>query len=256
MNLSQCSLKTLFLILLLIQLLAPIRPAYAAETIVLVGSRDTKESFHGRWLTLIYDEVFKRLGHKWVYEGYASPRASSMSDSGEVDGEINRVSHYGSGHPNVIRVEESHFPTALVAYAITPGIKLNSWEDLRNTDYYIEYRRGTKIVKDGLEGKVQKEYLSTITQSKQGLQRLMTGRTDIYIDVEDLVIEKLLGFDHSKYDTESVYKAGYLAKDHLHLYLHKKRASLVKKISRVLRELKQEGLIEEFKRMALPTNEM
>ena len=200
---------------------------------------------------MIYTEVFQRLGYELEYKAYSSARASAMSDAGAVDGEINRVSGYQTAHPNLLRVEESHFPTKLVAFAVKPEINLKGWNSLKNTEYRVEYRRGTKIVKEGLTPNVAPRYLSTVATSEQGLKKLIMGRTDLYIDVEDLITEKLGNFDPIKFDSSSVYKAGIMAEDTLHVFLYKTKAALVPKISEVLKMMKDEGLIEQYKQIAL-----
>lgn len=225
-------------------------PGHAAEPIVLVGSQDTKNSFHGRWLTLIYTEVFKRLGYDLQYHGYPSARASRMSDAGLFDGEINRVAAYQAAHPNLIRLETSHFTTTLAAYAVKPGIQLEGWESFKDTDYLVEYRRGTKIVEVGLTPFVLPGNLSEITTTEQGLKRLILDRTDIYVDVVDTVTGVLKELNSDKYDPSSVYQAGIMAKTTLHLYLHKKHAALVPKVNETLKAIKKEGLVAQYQQRA------
>lgn len=228
---------------------------YSAEQLTLVGSRDTKESMHGRWLLLIYGELFQRIGLDWSYEAYSSARASVLSDSGEADGEINRVSGYNNTHPNLTRVNEPHFPTRLVAYAIQPGIILDGWSSLENSSYRVEYRRGTKIVRDGLTSIIAPTHLSTVVTAQQGLKKLISNRSDIYIDVEDLVIEVLLKLDNEKFDSSQVYNAGTMAEDSLHMFLHKNRATLIPKITQTLKDLKNEGLVELYRKSVMQTNQ-
>ena len=57
------------------------------KTIILVGSKSTKNSFYGKWLTLIYTDAFKQLGYTLKYKSYPAKRASLLSDNGKVDGE-------------------------------------------------------------------------------------------------------------------------------------------------------------------------
>lgn len=236
------------LIISIIVLASSIAPS--VDKLILVGSKDTKESMHGRWLTLIYTEVFKRIGIEWSYEAYSSARASALSDSGEADGEINRVSGYNSTHPNLLRVEESHFPTRIVAYVVQPDITLKSWSSLQDTSYNVEYRRGTKIVRDGLTPVVPPEHLSSVNSTEQGLKKLLSNRTDVYIDVEDIVTEVLVSLDEKEFDTSRISQAGLLAEDSLHMFLHKNNAFLLPAVSQTLKELKDEGLVEQYRKKA------
>lgn len=223
----------------------------ASQTIVLSGSYDTKNSIHGRWLALIYTEVFHRLGYGFEYHGYPSALSSRMSDEGRVDGEINRVSVYQKAHPNVIRVDEPHFLTTLAAYAVKPGISVDGWESLKNTNFRVEYRQGTRIVEIGLTPVVKAKNLTTITKTEQGLKRLISGRIDLFIDVKAIVQENLDRLDPVRFDPSPVYLAGIMVQDTLHLYLHKKKADLVPKVNRILRTMKQQGLIEHYRQIAI-----
>lgn len=235
----------------LLMLLFAISESSSAEKLILVGAKDTKESFHGRWLTLIYNEVFQRMGLNWEYQAHSSARSSELSDSGIADGEINRVSGYNTTHPNLLRVEESHFPTRVVAYTTLSDIRLTGWNSLKNTHYNVEYRRGTKIVKDGLDNTVPQSNLSSVLTAQQGLKKLIAGRTDIYIDVESLIEDELFRLEQLKLDVSIVYNAGLMAEDSLHMFLHKSRADLIPAVSKILKSMKQENLIEQYREMAL-----
>lgn len=223
----------------------------AADKIIVVGSEDIKDTFEGKWLRLIYTEVFRRLGYELQYDGYPTMRASAMSDAGEVDGEIERVFTYSERHPNLIRVDESHFSTTIVAYAVKPGIELTGWDSLKNTDYTVDYRRGVTVVERGLTTVVKPENLSTITTTEQGLKKLIVGRIDLYVDVENLVTDKLRTINPAEFDTSAIYKAGIMEETTLHMFLHKKNAALVPKVADVLKAMKQEGLVDRYKEIAL-----
>ncbi len=158
---------------------------------------------------------------------------------------------YQDAHPNMIRVEESHFNTTLAAYATTPGIELDGWDSLKHTIYAVEYRRGTRIAEAGLTGVVAPDHLTTITLTEQGLKRLITGRIDVYVDVEVIVTETLKRLDPMAFDSSRVYRAGIMAQDTLHAYLHQKHRTLAPKVSEVLKTMKQAGLVDQYRQRAL-----
>ena len=224
----------------------------AEKKIILVGTQDTKDSYVGIWLDMIYTEVFRRIGYQLEYEGYPAARAVAMSDRGEVDGDIHRGYGYNNeGHPNLIRVEEPHFSVAFTAYAVKPGIRLEGWDSLRNTDYKVEYRRGIVKIGNMLSQIIKESNLSDITTVQQGLKKLILGRTDIYIDVDKNVIEAIRKLDPVKFNPSAVYEAGIMETMTSHAFLHKKNADIVPKIDETLKLMKQEGLIEKYKIIAL-----
>jgi hypothetical protein len=225
-------------------------PSVAAEKIVLVGSEDTKTSFTGRWLNLIYTEVFRRLGYEFHYEGYPNERANVMAEDGDVDGEIQRAASYEKITKNLLKVEEPSFSVIVAAYAVTPGIVLHGWESLKETTYVVEYRRGSKVAENALPAVVTPENLSVISTVEQGLKKLIAGRTDIFIEQELVVAETLKTLDPEEFAPSSVYQAGIMWTGASHVYLHKRHAALLPKIAEVLKAMKQEGVIEHYKDIA------
>jgi hypothetical protein len=226
-------------------------PNNAREKIVLVSSQDTRNSFYGRWLSLIYTEAFRRLGYDFQYNTYPGARAPIMAENGTVDGEIHRADDYAKITKNLIKVEESPFSVLYGAYAVKLGIILNGWKSLENTDYKVEYRRGSKQPEGILAVIIKPENLSDIATTEQGLKKLITGRTDIYIDTVYVVIENLRRLDSTGFTASKVYLAGIMFKENSYVYMHKKHATLVPKIADVLRVMKKEGLIEQYKKIAL-----
>jgi len=220
-----------------------------AKTITLVGTQSTKKSFHGRWLDLIYTEVFRRLGFQLNYEGYLAKRASKISDTGQADGEIHRVYDYADKHPNVVRVEEPHFSIHFSAYAIDPSIHLNSWEDLVEKNYKIGYRSGVKKTESKLPAILSENKILSAHSTRQGLRQVMKGRSNAFIDVES-VIEDVLKND-TEFKNSKLHKVGVLEEITVHAYLHKKHKHLVTKVAEILKEMKQEGLIKKYKTLAL-----
>lgn len=223
----------------------------AREKIVLVSSHDTRNSFYGRWLFLIYTEAFRRLGYDFQYDGYPGARAPVMAENGDVDGEIYRSADYAKVTKNLIRVGEPHFLASYGAYAVKPGITLDGWKSLKKTDYRVEYRRGSKQPEAALTAIIKPENLSSITTAEQGLKKLIAGRTDVYVDTVYVVAETQSRLNSTGFPANKVYQAGIMVSENTYVYMHKKHSALVPKIAKVLKEMKQEGLIEHYKKIAL-----
>ncbi|MDE1463146.1 hypothetical protein [Spartinivicinus poritis] len=221
--------------------------AETKKIITLSGSIGTKNSFYGKWLTLIYTEAFKRLGYTLKYNGYPAKRSSQLSDQGIVDGEIHRVADYANKHPNLIRVEEPHFAIYFSAYGIDPNIKLDGWGSLKNNNYRIGYRRGVKRTESVLPTLLPPARLMISESSKQGLEQVAAGRTQVFIDVQQNITFQL---NKSQFQNVTFYRAGIMEKTPAHAFLHKKHKTLAPKLSVVLKKMRQEGLIEEYKAKA------
>jgi polar amino acid transport system substrate-binding protein len=85
---------------------------------------------------------------------------------------------------------------------------------------------------------------------EQGVQKLILGRIDIYIEHELVVAKALSKFDKGNFDPSSVHQVGIMWTGDSHVYLHKKNALLLPEIAEVLKSMKQEGLVERYRKMA------
>lgn len=228
-------------------LLATAPARAAAQQFVLAGTDDTKQSFYGAWLTLIYDEAFRRLGYDFVFQGFPAKRAAAMAESGQIDGEIQRVADYGQHHPNLVRVEESHFSMRYAAYAARPMAPLAGWRSLAGSTYRVEYRSGVTLCERALTDLVAPVRLSSVTSVPVGLRKLQRGRTDLFIDA-DRIVESYLAKD--EFRDAGLVKVGMMEEVAFYAFLHKRHALLAPALARVLRDMKGEGLIERFRLQA------
>ncbi len=218
----------------------------SSQEINLVGTNGTKNSSHGTLLTLIYTEAFKRLGYKLRYYSFPAKRASHLSDSGQVDGEIHRVANYGENHQNLIKVDESHFSINFSAYGIDTSVQLSGWDSLVDSSFIVGYRRGVQRCELILPMLLPKERLVIVNSTEQGLRQVLGGRSKIFIDVE-LLLNQLI--EKREFKKENLQKVGVMEKIDAHAFLHKRHVKLVPKLSSVLKEMKREGLINKYKSM-------
>ena len=208
----------------------------------------SENDYLGKWHRLVYTEIFKRLGIKIEFRYYPKKRVSIESDAGNVDGEAGRIAAYAALHPNLIRVEESLFYSKFAAFTAKDSIPQlkNGWESLKGTDYRVEHQRGTIICEDKLPKLVKKENLSDVTEISQGLKKLISGRTDIFIDEESgiLTLLRTPEFKQSK-----IHLIGVMEPVVHYPYLHKKHALLAPKMAEIIKAMKAEGLIEQYRIM-------
>ena len=227
---------------------------HSAQKIFLVGSLNPKEVVQIRWVVEVYGEVFRRLGYEFQYGIYPLPRLILMVNTGEADGEIQRPADYQKDHPNLIRVSEPHAVVRYTAYAVKPGIALHGWSSLKHTNYKVEYRRGISTAARELKSVVAPEHLSNITTTEQGLKKLISGRSDVFVDLAYSVTSALKQFNSASFDTSKVYQAGIMEEKPVFSYLHKKHADLVPKVAAMLKIMKQEGIIEKYRKIAFEEN--
>ena len=223
-------------------------PAPQADTFRLSINRPAGTPLY-RWVDLIYSEVFRRLNINMTVVYHPLKRASIETSAGKADGEPARIYEYGTLYPDLVRVEESVFPMTVAAYTTDISIgELNGWKSLKNTNYLVEYPRGMKICESNLTKVIKPEFLSTISETSPGLEKLIRKRTDIYIDDVNSVLPLL--HLHSSELQEKIHLAGIMEAVPLYMYVHKKHASLAPQLASILRELKAEGLIEQYHKIA------
>jgi len=241
---------TLFILLVTTSYHTPLHArGLNSSELVLVGSNDTKQSKNGRLLFLIYSEVAKRLDRKLVYRGYPAKRASMLSDKALVHGEIHRVPSYSDAHPSMIKVEEPHFSIEFYAYTYHKTLKLKGWNSLNNKGYSVGYRAGVKRSKAQLE-KLTLAELTKVPDNKTGLSMLGKHRYDVFVDVK----ESLENTIKTHPQDNLIYPAGIIEKLNTHAFVHKKYQYLAPKIAEILKQLKEEGLIDKYKKLSVEPN--
>ncbi len=214
-----------------------------AEKVTMVCTRP-EVSYFGKWLYLVFAEAFKRIDMELVFEHYPAKRCSYLAKEGLVDGDLCRIYSYNETYTNLLRVDESIATVRWVAFSKDTRLHMDKWEDFKGTDFKVDYRHGLLKVENKLSRFVRKENLSTVNEVNQGLKKLASGRSDIYVDVEETVKQYLVTDD---FRNSKIRNIGVLEEETLHAFLHEKNASFVPKLSSSLKEMKQEGLLHKYK---------
>ena len=197
---------------------------------------------------LMYAEISRRLGIPIELKYLPGKRSSLYSDKGVVDGEASRVSVYHKAHPNMVIVREPIAEVVFSAFAVKPSIRLNGWESLSHTDLRVEYIRGTLLPEQMLSGIVKKENLSVVGNRRQGLKKLVAGRTDVFIEPA-ILIRALLQLPEFK--ASGIYKAGDMQRVTIHAFLFNRHKALEPELSAAIKAVREEGLIKKFIQTAL-----
>ncbi len=225
------------------------------NTFIMAANRPEDSSRYKFW-NLVYTEIFRRLDINLEMTYFPMKRASTEADSGMVDGEVERIYDYAAAHPNLVRVEEFLSLDNINAYvAASSNIQgLNGWDSLTNTSYWVEYTRGSKIDRDNLTRVVDKERLSSITTALQGLKKLAANRIDVFVCSEPTAIPNLQDPKHGLQGR--IRKAGLMESVSLYMYVHKRHEALAPRISKIIKALKAEGLVEQYWNTAFKIGEV
>ncbi len=239
-----CVCFTLAFLLLILPHDAKAIDARSAKKVITLVTPKPISHPSGEYLHLIYSEAFSRMGIQFVYKQLPAARASVLSDSGVVDGELSRVYSYNDVHPNLIRVEEPHWTSEFIAIANDPTIQLTGWKSLLDTDYKVNYRLGIKGCEENLPKVVSPDRLEGVNSPASGLRKVLAGRADIFIGTTMDVLPVL---NAEEFKNSELREVGIMEQFTAHAFLHKKHKDLVPKLSETLRQLKREGIFEQFK---------
>lgn len=143
----------------------------------------------------------------------------------------------------MIRVKGPSFTIRYSAFAINSKISIDGWDSLRETEYYVEAIHGYYNAEKMLSHVVKPERLSYVTSVEQALKKLLSGRTDIFIHL-DQHVKKVLNTPAFK-DTR-ITELGVMQELETYPFLHKKHVHLAPKLAAVLQQMKAEGLFERY----------
>ncbi|MYM22122.1 hypothetical protein GTP46_05630 [Duganella sp. FT135W] len=215
----------------------------------LVGNGD---GFAARWLKLIYSDAFKQLGIELEIRAYPAARAAAESAADNVDGELARSFEYEDTHPNLIRVSEPTFYANTIAYATRSDIKLEpGYESLRDTSYRIEHRLGYPIMTRKLAAVVAPANLSEVRNAETGLRKLVLGRSDLYVDVEDTVTSLL---SWPEFRGVGIRPVAVMDRGPVHAYLNRRYAQLAPRLGAIIKKMRDSGQIERYRQQAMHQN--
>ncbi|WP_254303989.1 hypothetical protein [Shewanella sp. VB17] len=204
---------------------------------------DPNTNLYGKWADLIYTDAFSRLGIDFSYVVLPAIRASKMADLGRVDGEGGRIGTYVEQHPNLIRIDEPIVDGSLSAYAHNPAIKIQSWQDIQNSQYKVEYYRGMALAHQLLPKYVPQDRLTNSSTPGESLRKMLRDRIDIYID-SNLLTRELL--QTPEFIDKNIKMIAILETTSTYGYLHKRHSELAIKLADVFRQMKSEGKFKDY----------
>lgn len=234
--------------ILLIYLFSPlILFSYEKPEEITFATNHTKVNRGSFWLKAIYTEAFSRMGIKFNLIYLPGNRASTMAEAGLVDGELERVYSYQDIQNNLIRVKENSKVISFAAFSLDENINLGGWKSLKNYNYRVGYRLGTKLPEKMLPSLIKEENISATRDVYAAIAKLKMLRIDIYIDIEEFT-ERFKASEEFKNLDIKLHKVGIMQVVTAHAYLHKKHEALEPELSKTLYNMKKEGFFDKYKK--------
>jgi len=222
-------------------------PSSRAQDKIVMATFVDKDSYAGHLLDLIYRDAFRQLHIELELRSYPAMRASVETAAGNADGEISRSYEYGPMHPELVRVETPLLEATTSAFAYRAGIHVHGLESLRGAGYRIEYRAGYPVIHQHLLGVAAENSLSTAADAELGLRKLAAGRSDLYVDSDEMVLPLL---ERAPYKGMGIYKAGMIESNPIYCYLAPRRADLAPRLAAIFKKMRSNGTLDRYRALA------
>lgn len=185
----------------------------------------------------IIDEAFRRSELQVEIVVVPAERALVNADKGIDDGIFVRVAGIDKIYPNLVMVPEKICEYEFVVFTRSPAIRIGEWESLKPYDVGIV--TGWKILEANIVGT---RSLTKVRDPEALFSLLVHERVDL------VVFDLIKGNALIKKRRLSGVKAidPPLAKRDMFLYLNRRHADLVPRLTMALREMKRDGTFERI----------
>jgi len=190
----------------------------------------------GGFYGVLVKEIFSRLDIDAKVLRLPSSRSLINANKGIDAGVIARTKGIEKKFKNLIRVPSPIVRFKFVAYSLDKKIKVANWESFK--PYSVGMIRGWILY----ENNVKARKISKVTGPEQLFKLLMNRRSDL------ILFEYYRGSWWNKHLNAQAHLIGSpIAEKNMFLYMNKKHADLVPKITKVLEELKLDGTYQRIK---------
>lgn len=186
----------------------------------------------------VLKEAYGRLGIDIRVSGRPAQRAIHDANSGAVDGELYRIKDVHLKYPNLLMVPVPVGIMEGVGITTRSDLSMKGWEDLSVPRVCI--RNGVKFAEKG----VGNRQVTVVNSNNQLFSMLGKQRCSVIVIARLTSITLTLEF--AKRHKTSLYQS-VLQVYPLYHYLHKKNASLVPLLAKVLLEMETEGRIQAIR---------
>jgi len=224
--------------------------AFATEpekTILLGVTAPALNSTQVQFAKKIYSDIFEGLGYKLKIEVLPSIRLAIQTKIGAIDGELIRMSGYGSTQQHLTRVDEPVFEFVVAIYTNDRHLNVVSWPSLKGLN--VGYRRGVKVVENELIKILKEDDLVQFTDIPRALRMLSMKRLDAYVGVESLTDDYLMR--QPEKIVSNIFKVLRPKEDSAHLFLGEKFSFLAPEISMELKNMKHSGRYDDIKKQTI-----
>ena len=195
-----------------------------------------KNSVNHKICARMLEKVYENLGIRIRIQAFPANRALILSNSGEFDGEVQRIDGIEENYPNLIKVPEPIFVLEASVFVKNAEITIEGWSSLKT--YRIGIPRGIKYLETNTDG-MNRIIASSIEQL---FYLLDASRVDIVIISTNYGKE----FLENHRNLNIMLITPPIIKVPLYHYLHKKHKAIVSIVKDNIKQLKEEGKLDNF----------
>jgi hypothetical protein len=182
--------------------------------------------------------AYSRLKTDILISDFPAERSILTANTGMLDGELYRIKNVQLKYKNLIMVPIPIGKLEGIAITRNKSISIKKWEDLSN--YQVCFRRGVKFAEAGLSNISAR----AVNSNKQLFTMLEQMRCEIIVIARITSIP--LSIDLIKRQQVQLYQTVLQTYPLFH-YLHKKNEHVAPQLTKVLKKMQQEGLIEKIR---------
>lgn len=185
------------------------------------------------FLNRLIKEAFRRVGVEAGVEIHvASERSLINANNGTDDGLAMRIKGLEKEYPNMIMIPEKVISNEFIAFTRKES-KLKSAEPQELAHSQLGYITGWKVYDRQFPNRPD---IQQVRDAEQLYNLLLLKRIDVALHEK---WQGLLRVKHENLPVRPIYPV--LASNDMYMYLHKKHADLVPKVTEALREMKRDG---------------
>ena len=218
------------ILLLLLVLCGSVAAEETPQPVVIAYIADSVDHHTGR---AVLEEAYERLGIPVTFRGFQADEALAASNGGEVDGELQRIDGIQHRFKNLVQVPIPLNYIQVVAFSKAYRFPILGWHSLK--PYTVGIVEGIQFAERGTEGmdvRVAKTYPELMTWVDEG-------------EVDVGVVPRISGLVALRRSTHPEVKEmqGVLETLFAYHYLHRSRADLKPRLSKVLKAMLLDGTI-------------
>lgn len=197
----------------------------------------------------IYTQAFAKLGYEFDFIVAPNKRCSYLLQSGQVDGEPQRIKSYEQQLENIIHVDEPIFVNRNIIVGRTGSAKIERLAQLQQKNIHVDYARGSLWSEQHLRDVLPSTHIHAVDSFRQGLIKTKYGRTDYFLGLETPTIEVL---NSPEFKDSKLTVLGIVGQNNSYPYFHQKHKDLAQQMATILQDMKKSGEYDAILYSVLP----